>query len=92
MRIFASQLRLGRWCNGNTTDSGPVIQGSSPCRPTNFKPPFIGGFFVLCFGQYIKKEFSRNEVTPKSFLSDFWGSLHRIGFFLYVSSSISLLP
>ena len=24
----------GRWCNGNTTDSGPVIEGSSPSRPT----------------------------------------------------------
>ena len=22
------------WCNGNTSDSGPEIQGSSPCRTT----------------------------------------------------------
>ncbi len=25
---------LGIWCNGNTTDSGPVILGSSPSIPT----------------------------------------------------------
>ena len=25
---------IGLWCNGNTTDSGPVIHGSSPCNPT----------------------------------------------------------
>ena len=31
---FASHLGIGLWCNGNTTDSGPVIQGSSPCSPT----------------------------------------------------------
>ena len=27
-------LAIGLWCNGNTTDSGPVIHGSSPCSPT----------------------------------------------------------
>ena len=26
---------IGIWCNGNTTDSGPVILGSSPSIPTN---------------------------------------------------------
>ena len=26
---------IGLWCNGNTTDSGPVISGSSPDSPTN---------------------------------------------------------
>ncbi len=25
---------IGVWCNGNTTDSGPVILGSSPSTPT----------------------------------------------------------
>ena len=24
---------IGVWCNGNTTDSGPVILGSSPSTP-----------------------------------------------------------
>ena len=28
---------IGIWCNGNTTDSGPVILGSSPSIPTNEK-------------------------------------------------------
>ncbi len=27
-------LNIGIWCNGNTTDSGPVILGSSPSIPT----------------------------------------------------------
>ena len=26
--------KIGIWCNGNTTDSGPVILGSSPSIPT----------------------------------------------------------
>lgn len=39
MRIFASQkqkevIDIGIWCNGNTTDSGPVIPGSNPGSPT----------------------------------------------------------
>ncbi len=28
----------GVWCNGNTTDSGPVIPGSSPGTPTESQP------------------------------------------------------
>ena len=27
-------IDIGVWCNGNTTDSGPVILGSSPSTPT----------------------------------------------------------
>ena len=27
-------LVIGIWCNGNTTDSGPVIPGSNPGIPT----------------------------------------------------------
>ena len=27
---------IGVWCNGNTTDSGPVILGSSPSTPTPY--------------------------------------------------------
>ena len=39
----------GIWCNGNTTDSGPVIPGSSPGIPTTLKSKLIFqlGFFVL---------------------------------------------
>ena len=29
------QTFIGIWCNGNTTDSGPVILGSSPSIPTH---------------------------------------------------------
>ena len=28
---------FGLWCNGNTTDSGPVFLGSSPSSPTVLK-------------------------------------------------------
>ena len=38
IRIQASwdvkDVTFGVWCNGNTTDSGPVILGSSPSTPT----------------------------------------------------------
>ena len=27
-------LDIGLWCNGNTTDSGPVFLGSNPSSPT----------------------------------------------------------
>jgi uncharacterized protein YkwD len=35
--IFArdSRKNIGVWCNGNTTVFGAVVQGSSPCTPTN---------------------------------------------------------
>ena len=28
------QSIIGLWCNGNTTDSGPVFLGSNPSSPT----------------------------------------------------------
>ena len=28
-------IDFGLWCNGNTTDSGPVFLGSSPSSPTD---------------------------------------------------------
>ena len=31
-----SPLRLARWCNGSTADSGSVCHGSNPCRAANF--------------------------------------------------------
>ena len=27
-------IKIGRWCNGNTTGFGSVIPGSNPSRPT----------------------------------------------------------
>ena len=42
-------MEIGIWCNGNTTDSGPVIPGSNPGTPTNNSRRFtrIGGCSVL---------------------------------------------
>ena len=31
---FLIKQNIGIWCNGNTTDSGPVIPGSNPGIPT----------------------------------------------------------
>ncbi len=46
----SSCLVIGVWCNGNTTDSGPVILGSSPSTPTPFDSlsclSALGDFFV----------------------------------------------
>ena len=51
---------IGLWCNGNTTDSGPVIPGSNPGSPTEkrtlqlmerlFYCPFLvpSGINALC--------------------------------------------
>ena len=35
LSIFADEFKnSGLWCNGNTTDSGPVFLGSNPGSPT----------------------------------------------------------
>ena len=31
------------WCNGSTTDSGPVCQGSNPCRTTIYHTCTVAG-------------------------------------------------
>ena len=45
--IFATAKQkcwgIGVWCNGNTTDSGPVIPGSNPGIPT--ESLYRGSFF-----------------------------------------------
>ena len=47
---FASSLRqehiIGLWCNGNTTDSGPVIPSSNLGSPTPRPPQSAEVFFV----------------------------------------------
>ena len=35
-KLMSKEQNFGIWCNGNTTDSGPVILGSSPSIPTKF--------------------------------------------------------
>ena len=40
-------LNIGVWCNGNTTDSGPVILGSSPSTPTEKKKASISEAFLF---------------------------------------------
>lgn len=41
------QKDIGIWCNGNTTDSGPVIPGSNPGIPTKSIFLLERCFFVL---------------------------------------------
>ena len=39
-RLFEiAEIIIGIWCNGNTTDSGPVFPGSSPGIPTKERLP-----------------------------------------------------
>ena len=38
---------IGVWCNGNTTDSGPVILGSSPSTPTKKIAEHLPGDFLF---------------------------------------------
>ena len=45
---------IGIWCNGNTTDSGPVIPGSNPGIPTLPKKQSVGfRQIVFCFHSLI---------------------------------------
>ena len=59
VRVRVSQLhhsgillksKIGIWCNGNTTDSGPVIPGSSPGIPTREHLSFERCFFFISPG------------------------------------------
>ncbi len=47
------QRPIGLWCNGNTTDSGPVIPGSNPGSPTK-RPLEKGVFFYVYSDRYIQ--------------------------------------
>ena len=64
VRVRVSQLHLsngclkskiGIWCNGNTTDSGPVIPGSSPGIPTrehlSFRKMLFSYIYLLGIGE-----------------------------------------
>ena len=60
---------IGLWCNGNTTDSGPVIPGSNPGSPTNLpylsqKTTKIASFsgFLLLF-DHVRKFQCRHSVA-----------------------------
>lgn len=59
---------IGLWCNGNTTDSGPVIPGSNPGSPTNSylsqKTTKIASFsgFLLLF-DHVRKFQCRHSVA-----------------------------
>ncbi len=76
VRVRVSQLhhsgillksKIGIWCNGNTTDSGPVIPGSSPGIPTHtvrhlsvMKGVFFLFIGILFYGVFI-------TITPRAF-------------------------
>ena len=36
-------IQIVLWCNGSTTDSGPVCQGSNPCRTTTDRTYTVAG-------------------------------------------------
>ena len=45
---------IGVWCNGNTTDSGPVFPGSSPGTPTtNASMTYCSHGCVCCWGYHV---------------------------------------
>ena len=46
---YLATKHIGIWCNGNTTDSGPVILGSSPSIPTTERHPHQGDVFLLLY-------------------------------------------
>ena len=76
VRVRVSQLRLlkmvliefiGIWCNGNTTDSGPVIPGSSPGIPTREHLSFERCFFFVYTPEQKEKHTSLLRISnPQS--------------------------
>ena len=65
---FAAQFsycnfKIGIWCNGNTTDSGPVILGSSPSIPTIIK---VFSSRRRHFFDFLKTTFSLCWVSRKT--------------------------
>ena len=60
------QKDIGIWCNGNTTDSGPVIPGSNPGIPTKSIFLLERCFFVL--GSFVDESFpSRPSIFGTTF-------------------------
>ena len=60
------QKDIGIWCNGNTTDSGPVIPGSNPGIPTKSIFLLERCFFVL--GSFVDEPFpSRPSIFGATF-------------------------
>ena len=47
---YLATKHIGIWCNGNTTDSGPVILGSSPSIPTKLFKRAASLFLTLGYG------------------------------------------
>ena len=64
------QKDIGIWCNGNTTDSGPVIPGSNPGIPTKSIFLLERCFFVL--GSFVDESFpSRPSIFGATFSKGF---------------------
>ena len=51
------QRVIGLWCNGNTTDSGPVFLGSNPSSPTKRCSELSGHLFCFLFILSVFDEF-----------------------------------
>ena len=45
-----AEIKIGIWCNGNTTDSGPVFPGSSPGIPTRERDFVMKPLFLVFTG------------------------------------------
>ena len=72
------------WCNGNTTDSGPVILGSNPGSSTK-KPLIFQRFFL--FLSYPVRSGSRCRNGSSWSSASFWWMRSRGGILRYRSRS-----
>ena len=57
-----AETNLGIWCNGNTTDSGPVFPGSSPGIPT--KKRLHSGVSFFCLFTIYPSLLSDADILP----------------------------
>ena len=102
VRVRVSQLHLsngclkskiGIWCNGNTTDSGPVIPGSSPGIPTRehlsfercffYIPPWLSSLCPRILPGIKKKTQSFRPGFMMNSMISFTVSLHQITYSLH---------
>ena len=86
---------FGLWCNGNTTDSGPVFLGSNPSSPTSFLPRFHGGDKALLgYGVMVTQQILvlfflvRIRVAQQKGVLIFQNTFFVFYFFIFVEGNI----
>ena len=60
---MTNNINIGLWCNGNTTDSGPVFLGSNPSNPT-LKQSLSNGCFFCFYTLQFQAGINKVRILP----------------------------